>query len=193
VAIRPGDDPDRRRAAQAVALDVPAGRGEEVVPRRRQAGEVGHLAAGDDPEGGVLRQAEQVLEPASRHLLDDARGRRRQQEARVLVPDGRQPVGCDPRREGAAHDEAEEPTAPDGHQARVGVAGELLDDGESVGGRLGQRAAERRPQLLDRRLRPHRPLVQRLEEIGRDVGRSLQEVARAHARVNLLHAATLTP
>ena len=152
------------------------------MPSCRETGEVGHLTARDDPERGVLGQAEQLLQPGAGDLLDDARGRRRKHQAGVLIPGGREPVGRDRRRKAPAHDEAEEPPARSGHQARIGVAGKLLDDRERVGRLLGQRASERGPQLVDRRLRPHRPLVERVEEIRRDLRRALQEIPRAHGR-----------
>ena len=46
----------------------------------------------------------------------------------------------------------------------------------------GSGAAERREQLLHVRLGADRPLVERLEEVGRVLGRLLEQLALAHRR-----------
>ena len=68
-----------RRALQPVGLDVPAGVAQHRVAGRRQAGEVRHLAAGDEADAAARGQPEQLAHPAGRDLLGDRqrRGRRR--------------------------------------------------------------------------------------------------------------------
>jgi hypothetical protein len=60
-----------RGAGQPVRLDVPAHLPEHVVTGRREAGEVRHLPAGDEPDRAARRQADELDDPACRHLLDD--------------------------------------------------------------------------------------------------------------------------
>jgi hypothetical protein len=54
---------DLRCVEQAAGSDVPAGPLERRLPRRREAGEVCHLAAGHQAVAGVGRQAEEVDQP----------------------------------------------------------------------------------------------------------------------------------
>ena len=58
-----GDDADRRRAGETVALDVPAGRGEHVVPRRCESSRVRPWAPVTKPARDAGREAEQLGEP----------------------------------------------------------------------------------------------------------------------------------
>ena len=182
VSILPGDHADQRRAVQAVTLYIPSNTGKEVVTGRGETGEVSHLPAGDESERGALGQAEQLLQPSSGDLLDDSRRGRRERQTGVLIPGRREPVGRDCRRNGPADDEAEEPSARRGQQARIGVASKLLDDLERVRGLLWQGTAKRGPQLVDRCLGPHRSLFERVEELGCDLRRAPQQIVRAHAR-----------
>ena len=66
VRLLAGDHAHRRRALQAVGLDVPAGVAQDRVARRRQAGEVRHLAARDEADAAAGREPEQVAHPAAR-------------------------------------------------------------------------------------------------------------------------------
>ena len=71
VRLGADDDVDRRRPGQAVVLDVPAPVGEHPVARRRQTGDVRHLAARRQPEARSRREPEEVDQPRADHLLDD--------------------------------------------------------------------------------------------------------------------------
>ena len=149
VALLAADDTDRRRARQAVLLDVPAGRAQHAVACRGEAGEVRHLAAGDEAVGDGRRQAEQLDEPGARNFLDHRRARPADVEAGVLVPRRREPVGAERRGHRPADHEAE--VAPAGHpdDARLRGGGQLADDALGVARPLGQRPAQRGAQLLD--------------------------------------------
>ena len=58
---------------QPLRLDVPAGAAQHFVTRRRQAGEVRHVAAGDEADAGAARQVEQLEEPADDDVFDHGR------------------------------------------------------------------------------------------------------------------------
>ena len=77
----------------------------------------------------------------------------------------------------AADHEAEVAPARDRDDARLGRGRELLDHVERIDRRVRQRPAECLAQLVDGRRRPDRPLVERLEEVGCDVGGSPEELA----------------
>ena len=64
------DQANRRRTGQAVELDVPTDRCQDVMTRRGERGGVGHLATGDEGERRVLGQAEHVDQPPAGDLLD---------------------------------------------------------------------------------------------------------------------------
>ena len=125
----PGEPPVRPSP-----VEVPAGPGEHLLPAGGQAGEVGHRGAGDEPDVGVGRQAEQVEQP----------GRRRPPRRRsvpgcgvphpgVLVPGADQPVGGQRGRQRAADHPAEEPAGRHRHQAGLDVPGQQVDHVGRVG------------------------------------------------------------
>jgi hypothetical protein len=133
----------------------------------------------NDAEAGIPSSS---LEPRPRDLLDYGRRRPAYDEARVLVPDGREPVRGERGRNGAADHKAEVAAARDADDAGLCRPSELLDHVASVD-RLGwQRPAERSAQLLYGRRWPHRTLVERLEEVGSQLGHALQQLALAHGR-----------
>ena len=70
VSLLAGDDSDRRRAGEAVSLNVPAHRLEHTMAGSGERSEVRHLAAGHEPKVGILGQPEQLEEPCSARLLD---------------------------------------------------------------------------------------------------------------------------
>ena len=109
VPLVPRHDADRRRADEPLLLDVPALPGQDRVAGCGQTGHVRHLAARHEREARGPGQAQQLEQPAAAHLLDDRRGRRHRVHAGVLVPGGREPVGGERRRDGAADHPAEEP------------------------------------------------------------------------------------
>ena len=100
-----------RRAAQSIARHVPAPALQHRVARRREAGEVRHLAAGRERERRLARQVEQLLDPRPGHFLHHRRRRCHRKQARVPVPRGRQPVGGERRVERPADHPGIEPAA----------------------------------------------------------------------------------
>ena len=102
----------------------------------------------------------------------------------VLIPRRREPVRRESGRERAADDEAE--VAPAGdcrrRRARLRPRASMTSSG-SVG--APERPAERRAQLVDARRRPDRPLVERLDEVRRDLRRSSQQLALVVTRASL--------
>lgn len=75
VVLGAGDDGHVGRAAQALALHVPAGLGEEFVAGGGQRGQVGHGAAGGEADGGVRGQAQEFQDPLRGDVLGDGDGR----------------------------------------------------------------------------------------------------------------------
>ena len=176
VALLAHEDADARCALEPVACEVPACPREDPVPRRRQGCHVRHLAAGHEAGRDACRKQEQLAQPLEHDLLDDARARRRPDQAGVLIPGRGEPVRGDGDRQRAPDDEAEEPARRHRHDPRLGRFDQLGDDLRRVGCVLRQRAAERGPELLDRRLRRDRPVVERVDEPRRVVGGEAEEV-----------------
>jgi hypothetical protein len=112
----------RRGAGKAVRLDVPPDVAQDRVSRRSQAGEVRHLASGDEADAAAGRQPEQLAHPPGGHLLGDRERRGGRVAAGVLIPGGGQPVGGDRDRQGAADDEAEIARAGRGDQPGLDIA-----------------------------------------------------------------------
>ena len=79
-ASAPAIDRDRRRAEQAVGLDVPSDLGEHRVPRRGERRNVGDGGAGHERARGGRRQSEKLDRPAKRDLLERRAARRRDQK-----------------------------------------------------------------------------------------------------------------
>ena len=181
------EDANRRRAGQAVAVDVPAGFGEHVLAGGRERGDVRHLAAGHERERCAVGDAEQLLQPRARDLLDDRCRWTGYVQAGVLIPGGGEPVGGERSRDRAADHEAEVATAWDGDHTRVDPRDELLDHARWVRRLLGQRPSEQSAQLLGCRLREHRPLVERLEELRSEVGGASEQFAGLVDLVRLDH------
>jgi hypothetical protein len=172
------DGADRRRAVQTALLDVPACLGEHVMASRGEGGEARHLAAGHEPERGVLGQAEQLDEPCACDVLDDRCGRAADIQAGVLIPRRRKPVGSERRGHGTADHEPEVAATRLGDEPGLGGCGKLADDGARVGRTFGKRAAERVAQLIGVDGGKDRALGQRLVEVGGDAGGQLQKLAQ---------------
>ena len=128
VGLRSHQDVDRRRARQPVGLHVPAPVGEHPVARRREAGDVGHLAARREPEAGPVREPEEVDQPGAHHLLDDRCRRPRDVDARVLVPGAGQPVGGERGRQRSPDHEPEVARPRHADDAGLRLPGEVLQD-----------------------------------------------------------------
>ena len=127
LVVFPDQNPNRRAAGQALCFDHPALIGQYSVARRGQRRDMRHLATGDECIRGMLRQTEQVFEPAGDHLFDNRGRRRTGVSAGILIPGRGQPVGGDRHRDRAADYPAEK--APTGavQQAFFGIIRELVD------------------------------------------------------------------
>jgi hypothetical protein len=134
VPLLAGEDGHGRGPLQAVCLDVPTGRGEDVVASRGEASEARHLRPGREAQGRVGRESEEVEEPPRDDVFDDGGGRAERVEARVLVPRGGEPV----RREGCGEDASlhEPEEAPAGRRDETGIGGfgQLPHDRQGVHG-----------------------------------------------------------
>jgi hypothetical protein len=76
-----------RRAVQTISLDIPTGLAKDMMARRCESGEVGHLGSGDEPEGRIPRQTKQLDKPRSSDLLDHRNRRPADIDPCVLIPD----------------------------------------------------------------------------------------------------------
>jgi hypothetical protein len=139
--------------------------------------DVRHLAAGDERGGGVRGQAEQLAQPPGRNLLDDRGTRAGGDEARILVPGRGEPVGGERSRQRAADDEAEVAAGRDADDPGLGRCDQLGEDLLRSDRLVPERDGERLTQLLDRRGGTHGPLVERVEEPARVVGRAPEQAA----------------
>ena len=189
VALSAGEDRDGRRPGETVRLHVPADALEHGVASRGETRHVCHLAPGDEGERRGRRDPEQLLEPLARDLLDDRRRRAADDEARVLIPRRRQPVGREGGRERPADDEAEVAPARHADDAGLGCAASSSMTSSGSVGVVGERPSQRCPQLLDARRRPDRSLVERLDEVRSDLRRSSEQLALvAHGRESTFRA-----
>ena len=177
VTPRANDDAHRRRAVQPVVGDVPAALAEDVEPRGGEGRHVRDLAPRHEAERRRRWQPEQLQQPRAGDLLDDGGGGAADVEPGVLIPRRRQPVRRECGGEGAADHEAEVAARRDRDRPAVGGSGEVGNDLARRRRSVGEPAAERVAQLVERRRRPHRPLLERLEEIGGDVGGEREQVA----------------
>ena len=139
-----------RSVLETVRFDVPAGAPQQLVARGCQGGEIGHVAAGDEPDAGVSGKTEEVEQPSRRDFFHDGRRRRHHEQRRRLIPRGRQPFGGHRRRQGAAGDEPEISRSGCGDQAGLSGTSEGIDHLGGIDGSGGQRDSERGAQLLKR-------------------------------------------
>ena len=101
-----GQHSDARRAGQPADQVIPSDSVQQVVPGGSEAGEIGHRRARREADIAARRQAQQVEQPGSGHLLDGGCTRCRDAHAGVLIPGAGQPVRGECRRERAADDPA---------------------------------------------------------------------------------------
>ena len=177
MTLSAGKHADRRRPVEPVPRDVPVRLRQDVLSGGGERGRVRALGAGDEAAGDPVRQPEQLGEPPGRHRLH--RGSRRRQDDReaVLVPRRCEPVRGDGGRKRAADDEAE--IAAGLRADDTGLAGgdQLRDDGDVLPALIRKRAAECVDELVERGLRVHGSVAERLVELPRVVGRVPEEVA----------------
>ncbi len=180
VRVRAGHDRDLGRPAlQTQSLDIPAGPRQHLVTTDGDAHEIGHRPAGHEADGRAGRQPEQLDEPLAGDALHDGRRRRRDRRRRILVPDGRQPVRRDGRRQATAENEAEEPRSGHRNEAGRDLASEQFDDVGRVFAMLRQRAAQRGCEVVVADRWPHRPIGQGLPVRDRVLGRTAEQLGRA--------------
>jgi hypothetical protein len=82
---------ERRRTEHAPSLRIPAEAGEERVPAGCEARGVRHRRTGDERNGRLRREPQEVDQPALRHLVELGRHRRHHGKRGVLVPRTREP------------------------------------------------------------------------------------------------------
>jgi len=98
------------------------------MARGEEAGDVGHLAAGDEGEAGGRRKVEQVFEPGAYNFFDYGGCGRGCIHSGVLVPRGGEPVGGESGGERAADDPAKETGAGGVDDAALHCFHEVVDD-----------------------------------------------------------------
>ena len=180
------EDPDPRRARQPVSSHVPSCALEDPEPRSGERGDASHLRTGDEADRRIRGQAEEIADPVADDLFDH-RGRGAPDvQAGVLIPCGREPVRGERSREGTTDDKAEVAAAAHRHESRVGGGRETLDDLARVGRTVREGAAERAAQLVGTDLREDRPVLQRLQVLGGELGRAAKQ------RTDVVHPADST-
>ena len=153
-----------RQARQALLLDVHALLQPPPPARGREPGEVrGRRATreGAAPAGG---EAEQLLQPRDRDLLDPHRERRAHPVERDLVDRARPPVGGERGGRPAAHHEVEEPRPGRPRRAVGGGLDQLAHRRQRAVALERQRRPDRAARLGRRR--PHRRRVELREVPG---------------------------
>ena len=127
VRMRMGGDPARPSSSTFQSQT-----GEECVTCGEKAGDVGHLAAGDEGEAGGRWNVEQIFEPGAHNLFDYGGGGRGGVHSGVLIPGGGEPVGGQGGGERAADYPAEETRAGGVDDAALDCFYEVVDDSGGV-------------------------------------------------------------
>lgn len=123
-----GEDAGRRGAGETVGFEVDAVLEIDVVAGGGEAGQVGHLTAGNKSEGGGGGQAKELLEPGGGGDFHHGGCGRRGVEAAVLVPGGGEPIGSEGGGEGSADGPGKEAAASHAGEGVAGVGDEVGDD-----------------------------------------------------------------
>ena len=171
-----GHDGDRRRALQAVPLDVPADPCEDPVARRGERREVGHRRAGHEPDARPGRQVEQLDQPGRRHLLGDRGGRRHGVQRRRSGPrrlaSQSAPGRRARRRRRRTRSSAARPSATRPGSAAAARSSMTRD---RIRRTVGQRSAHRRPERGEVDRPADRPRVERAEVGRRELGGPVEQ------------------
>ena len=173
---------------QPVPRDVPVRLRQDVLSRGGERGRVRALGAGDEAAGDAVRQPEQLREPPCGDLLPP-----RRPPATVTTEKpfwshaAREPVRRDGGRKRAAEDEAEVAARLRADDAGLAGGDQLRDDVDVLPALIRERAAECLDELVERGLRVHGSVVERLVELRRVVGRVPEEV------VDVAHVARTVP
>lgn len=153
-------------AIEPVALHVPPAIAQQRVTCGGEAGEVRHLAPSRERKRGVAWQVEPVLNPCSRDLFHDARGRSASVERGVVVPGGGEPVSGERGRQRTANYPREEPPADRAQMPAFRCSHQLVDHAFSGNATLDQFYAEPLPQRRGIDVRGDRPVGQPVEKVG---------------------------
>ena len=142
VTLAPDHDPKRRRPGEPLFGEVPIRPPVDPVTRRREAGDVGHLAAGHEGERRLRRQAQQLEHPLARDRFEGRRRGGHLRQTGVLVPGRDEPVRRHRTGQRSADHEPEVAAGAHRDETFVRVAGQLLDDLERVGGAVWEWTVE---------------------------------------------------
>jgi hypothetical protein len=136
-----------------------------------------HLTAGRDRERRVRGKPEDLPEPVADDDLHDRRRRAERAQPRALVPDRREPVGADGRGQRSADDipEIARPCRRD--DAALDLSRHQLDHLARIRRRARKRPSQRVRDLVDGVPREDRALVERVEEVRRQVGGEAEQLA----------------
>jgi len=99
------------------------------MPRRREASDVGHLAACHQCKACRLRQTEHIFQPLPSDFFHDSSRRTTGINAGVLIPGRSKPVRCQCRGNHPTHHPREEAPAGVSEQAILGIAYEFFHHG----------------------------------------------------------------
>ena len=136
--------------AQAVFFDIPTRAAQDAVTRGREAGEVRHLAAGDETDARLARQTGELEHVLARDIFDDGDQRRGRVDAGVLVPRADQPVRAEGDGIAAADDEAEVTRAGAADGAALGVVCDGVEDDVRLFAGVAERDAQCGQQFVAR-------------------------------------------
>ena len=156
-ARRPATTRTRRRAVEAVAPDVPTVPVQHLPAPGGQPDRVGRLAACDEANRRRGGDAEQLLEPAPRDVLEGHRGRRQRVVEGALVPADREHVGDERGIQRSADHEAEVAWPRRRHQTRLGAeTSSSITASAGLGSSGSARASAARPRRDSRSAPPRR-------------------------------------
>lgn len=168
-----------RRAEESVLLHVPFAALQQRMARSGEAGRMRELTAGREGEGGFARQIQQFLDPCAGYVLDDRGGRAAGVERRILVPCRDQPIRGQCGLHAAADDPGEKAAASAAVHSVAGMTRQPFDDFFRSGSELRQRSAEDRGEVVARRARRCRPLVEAIDPRGGGAVGAVQSFAHS--------------
>src|ERR1700686_3330375 len=97
------------------------------MARGGQRGEVRHLASGHESETGVAGKIEELEQPLACDLFDHRHRGRRHEDAAVLIPRRRQPIGSNGDRQRAADHKSEVAWPGTADDSSIGAAHQTID------------------------------------------------------------------
>ena len=104
-------DCERRCAKQTLRLNIPTRTGQQRMARGGKRREVRGSRTGDKPASAFRGQVEYLSQPAQGDIFESRIDRRGDDQAGVLIPGGRQPIGCNRHGQRTTDHEAEEAAA----------------------------------------------------------------------------------